>query len=179
MNERSQALFIGGRSGAGKTSVGYEVHAQLSAARVRHALIDGDNLDMAYPPPQRDGLAEQNLAAMWANYRSLGYRRLVYANTASVSRKVNDSLTTAMGDGPEVTAVLLTCSDATAHQRLARREIGTELAWHLERSTLMALRLERHAPSWVHRVPTDGRSVCELAADVISLTAWARPEISE
>jgi hypothetical protein len=119
---------------------------------------------------------------MWANYRSLGYRRLVYVNTASVFRKVMDSLTSAMGDDPEVTAVLLTCDDATAHHRLVRREIGTELAWHLERSSVMARRLERHAPSWVHRISTDGRSVAELATDVISLAAWAAdpdPGVSE
>jgi adenylylsulfate kinase-like enzyme len=39
---QSEALFIGGRSGAGKSSVGYEIHAQLSAAGVRHCLIEGD-----------------------------------------------------------------------------------------------------------------------------------------
>jgi adenylylsulfate kinase-like enzyme len=59
-------LFVGGRSGAGKSSVGLEIHAQLSAAGIRHCLIEGDNLDMAYPPPWEHGLAEQNLAAMWS-----------------------------------------------------------------------------------------------------------------
>jgi adenylylsulfate kinase-like enzyme len=68
----SEAIFLGGRSGSGKSSVGYEMHAQLSAARVQHCLIEGDNLDQAYPPPWEHGLAERNLAAMWANYRALG-----------------------------------------------------------------------------------------------------------
>jgi adenylylsulfate kinase-like enzyme len=40
---RSEALFIGGRSGVGKTSAGNEIHAQLAAAGVRHSLIDDDN----------------------------------------------------------------------------------------------------------------------------------------
>jgi AAA domain len=124
---RSETVFLGGRSGAGKSSVGYEVHARLSAARVRHCLIEGDNLDMAYPPPWEHGLAEQNLAAMWANYRALGYRRMIYVNTASVLGRVTGALAAAMGDGPRVTAVLLTCSDATARRRLAQREIGTGL----------------------------------------------------
>jgi hypothetical protein len=53
------------------------MHAQLSAAGVRHCLIEGDNLDLAYPPPHVHGLAEQNLAAMWANYTALGYRRMI------------------------------------------------------------------------------------------------------
>jgi hypothetical protein len=172
VRERSQALFIGGRSGSGKTSVGYEVHAQLAAARIRHCLIDGDHLDMAYPSPQERGLAERNLASMWANYRALGYRRIVYVNTASVLGSVMSALTAAMGDNPGVTAVLLTCSDTMARQRLAQREIGTQLGWHINRSHLMVRKLEQHAPSWVYRVPTDGRSIPDLATEVISLTGW-------
>lgn len=166
------AVFLGGRSGTGKSSVGYEMHAQLSAARVRHCLIEGDNLDQAYPPPWEHGLAERNLAAMWANYRALGYRRMIYTNTASVLPDVMDELTAAMGDGPELTAVLLTCTDATARERLAGREIGTALDWHVERSDLMARELDRGAPGWVHRVATDGRPVAGIAADVIRLTGW-------
>ena len=42
---RSEVLLIGGRAGVGKSSVGNEVHVQLSAARVWHAFIEGDNLD--------------------------------------------------------------------------------------------------------------------------------------
>jgi adenylylsulfate kinase-like enzyme len=51
MTTRSEALFVGGRSGVGKSSVGFEIHAQLAAAGLRHCLIEGDNLDMAHPPP--------------------------------------------------------------------------------------------------------------------------------
>jgi hypothetical protein len=167
---RSQALFLGGRSGVGKSSVGNEIHAQLSAAGVRHCLIEGDNLDLAYPPPWEHGLAEQNLAAMWANYRALDYRRMVYTNTASV--RLVDELTAAMGDDPLVTAVLLTADDVTARQRLAKREIGTALDWHIKRSDLMARELDQTSPSWVHRVSTDGRPVAGIAAQIIALTGW-------
>ena len=51
-----------------------------------HAVIEGDNLDLAYPPPWQHGLAEANLRAMSRNYRALGYRRLIYTNTLSVIR---------------------------------------------------------------------------------------------
>jgi Adenylylsulphate kinase len=172
MAEASEALFLGGRSGAGKTSVGYEIHAQLSAARVPHCLIDGDNLDMAYPPPQEHGLAERNLAAIWANYRVLGYHRMIYVNTASVLGDVTSRLTVAMGDDPSVTAVLLTCSDSTAHQRLTGREKGTELRRHIQRSDLMARELNLRAPGWVHRLETDDRAISDLAVEVISLAKW-------
>lgn len=172
MAEASEALLLGGRAGAGKTSVGYEIHAQLSEAQVPHCLIDGDNLDMAYPPPEEHGLAERNLAAIWANYRVLGYRRMIYVNTASVLADVASRLTAAMGDNPLVTAVLLTCSDTTAHQRLTGRERGTELRRHLQRSDLMARELSQRAPGWVHRLETDDRIISDLAAEIISLASW-------
>jgi hypothetical protein len=57
-------------------------------------------------------------------------------------------------------------------RRLAQREIGTALDWHLERSALMARRLDNRAPGWVHRVATDERAVADIAAEVISLTGW-------
>jgi hypothetical protein len=60
-----------------------------------------------------------------------------------------------VGDSPQVTAILLTCGDVTARRRLAQREIGSELDWHIERSDLMARRLDGRAPAWVHRVMTD------------------------
>ena len=176
MAEASKALFIGGRAGVGKSSVGYELHAQLSAARVQHCLIEGDNLDQAWPVPHEHGLAEQNLAAMWANYRALGYHRMIYTNTASVFDKVIRELTTAMDDSPQVTAVLLTCSDATARQRLSQREIGSELNWHIERSDLMARRLDKRAPDWVHRVTTDNRTVADIATEVKALTGWTNKQ---
>ena len=100
----SSVLFLGGRSGVGKTSVGNEIHAQLSHAGVRHPLIDGDMLDMAFPAPCHDHLAERNLAALWANYRALGYCRLVYVNTVSVMAGEIDRLTAAMGDQPVAAA---------------------------------------------------------------------------
>lgn len=172
MTGQTEALLLGGRAGVGKSSVGYEIHEQLSAVGIRHCLIEGDNLDMAYPEPWEYHLAERNLAAMWANYRALDYRRMIYTNTASVLEKVIGELTAAMGDDPQVTGVLLTCSDATARQRLAQREIGSALDGHVERSAQMARRLDGGAPAWVHRVATDARTVADIAAEVISLTAW-------
>lgn len=66
-------LFVGGRSGVGKSNVAVEIHAQLSERRVRHCLIEGDFLDLAYPPAWEHNLAERNLAAVWRNYTALGW----------------------------------------------------------------------------------------------------------
>jgi hypothetical protein len=169
---RSELLLIGGRSGVGKSSVGYELVHQLGSARIRHALIEGDTLDEAWPPPWEHHLAERNLAAMWTNYTGLGYRRLIYTNTASVRGDVIGTLVEALGDDPLVVGVLLTATDATARNRLGGREIGSALALQVERSNRAAVELDELAPPWVHRVPTDGRGVTEVALEVLGLTGW-------
>jgi hypothetical protein len=115
---------------------------------------------------------------MWGDYRALGYRRLIYTNTVSV--RFAGELTAAMGDDPDVTAVLLTADDATARQRLARREIGSGLEARIARRDAAARDLERLSPPWVHRVPTDDRPVTDIAARIIGLTGWAvesRPNV--
>ncbi|XVU28561.1 adenylyl-sulfate kinase [Actinoplanes sp. CA-054009] len=64
---RSEVVFLGGRSGVGKSSVAYEMHAQLSAVGVRHCLIDGDNLGLAFPSPAERNLAARELDALGAD----------------------------------------------------------------------------------------------------------------
>jgi gluconate kinase len=174
---QSHLLLIGGRSGVGKSTVAAEIHRQLAERGVRHAWIEGDNLDMAFPVPWKQGhkLAEANLAAMWSNYRALGYARLIYVNTASVLPHVIDSLTTAMGDNPLVHGVLLTSSDAVAEQRLIEREVGGGLDYAVGRSREAALELEAAAAPEITKLNTDGRPATHLAADIIALTRWGTP----
>src|ERR1017187_3900274 len=72
-----EALLIGGRSGVGKSTVAWEVSAQLQDCSVAHCLIEGDFLDQAYPPPEGDPTrrkrTEDNLTALWRNFAALGY----------------------------------------------------------------------------------------------------------
>lgn len=118
-------------------------------------------------------MTEANLAALWGNYAALGYRRLIYANTVSVLEP--DLIARAMGGAPRIIGVLLTADDATAGHRLGGREIGSQLDAHVSRSTRMARRLEAAAPPSVVRVPTDGRTVADIARDVIAATGWSTP----
>lgn len=169
----SELVLLGGRSGVGKTSVGIEMHAQLSAANVKHSMIDGDFLDLAYPAPWGHDLAERNLAAMWHNYRSLGYRRLIYTNTVSVLPEQIRKLGAAMGDEPRITPILLMCSDATAAKRLHHRETVDEgLSHHLKASTDMATRLDRGCDTDVCRLNTDSNGVAQIAEYIIELIGW-------
>lgn len=172
-DEPTDVIFIGGRSGVGKSSVAAEASRILARSDVRHAVIEGDNLDQAHPEPWRSGidLAEQNLAAMWKNYRANGYSRLIYTNTVSILQA--PPLSAALGANVRVTCILLTATDATAAERLARREIGSALQEHVERSNQRAIELERDSDSAVHRVATDHRTVADIAAEVLSVAGWA------
>ncbi len=173
---REEVLLIAGRSGVGKTMVGWEISAQLRAAGVAHCLIEGDNLDQAYPAPPGDPartkLTEANLAALWGNYADLGYRRLIYTNTVSILEP--DLIARAMGGTPRITSVLLTADDATARHRLRTREIGVQLDAHLHRGAIMATHLDASAPADAVRIATDGRPVGEIARDVVMATGWTR-----
>ncbi len=169
-DDRTHLLLVGGRSGVGKSTVAAAVHDLLTARDVRHAVVEGDALDLAHPAPWEHGVAAANLADVWRRYRALGYRRLVVTNTVSVLEA--DVLAAAVGDRPHVTSVLLTASDATAHERLARRERGASLVAHVGRSDAAAVRLEAEAGPDVHRVPTDGRSPEDVAAEVLRLAGW-------
>jgi hypothetical protein len=170
-----EALLIGGRAGVGKTTAGWEVSAQLRAAQIAHALVEGDNMDQIFPAPPDDptraGITEANLAALWRNYAALGCRKLIYTNTVSILE--SDLIARAMGGTPRITAVLLTADDTTTRDRLSGREIGSQFDAHLTRSAKMASYLESTAPAWVHRIPTDGRQAVDIARDIITATDWA------
>ncbi len=71
--------------------------------------------------------------------------------------------------------VLLTASDATASERLAGRELGSELEKELERSAYKARLLDKRAPADTMRIVTDGRSVLEIAREVVAATGWTGP----
>lgn len=163
-------LVIGGRSGVGKSSVAHALHARLCADGVQHAVIEGDYLGLAWPDPAAHHLGARNLQAVWANYRELGYRRLVYTNTVSVLEA--DGLAQAMGGADVVTRVLLTCDDPTADERLAARERGAELDRHRRRSARAARLLDAEAPDSTVRIATDGTPVERTAARIRALLAW-------
>ncbi|MDM7890624.1 ATPase [Curtobacterium caseinilyticum] len=174
MTPRSEVLFIGGRSGVGKSTAAEALHDLLVEADVPHAVIEGDLLDLAHPAPHvaHPGvrLAERNLRTMWAAYRELGHHRLVSTNTVAVLEHAR--LAAAMGDDPLVTAVLLRASDTTTADRLGRRAGGPVPQAQLVHSTATAGRLDAAVASAVTRVDTDERTPRDLARLLASLTGW-------
>ncbi|WP_461079422.1 nucleoside/nucleotide kinase family protein [Streptomyces deserti] len=170
-----ELLLIGGGAGVGKTTVAWEVSAALQARGTAHCLIEGDYMDQIHPAPEGDphrtAITERNIAAVWSNYAALGQRRLIYTNTVSVLEE--PMITRTMGGGgTRATCVLLTAEETTVTERLAQREIGSQLAAHIERSLRMARHLDEHAPADTVRIPTDGRTVQDIALEVLRAAAW-------
>ncbi|TRV81373.1 hypothetical protein FKN01_02600 [Streptomyces sp. 130] len=174
--EQPEVLLIGGRAGVGKTTVAWEVSARLREAGAVHAVVDGDFMGAVHPAPEGDPhrslITERNLTAVWANYAALGVRRLVYTNTVCVLADTAPMFERAMGPGVRCVRVLLTATDATAAQRLAGREIGSELEHELRSSHRKARLLDARAPADTVRVATDGRAVPDIARQLVELTGW-------
>jgi hypothetical protein len=174
--DRAEALLIGGRSGVGKSVVGWEVSARLRAAGVAHAILEGDFMGQVHPPPagdlDRTALVERNLTAVWANFAALGYRRLIYTNTLSVLPGLTGMFERALGADVRLIRVLLTASDTTARERLFARERGSELDDGLRASAARSLALDAGVSADTARVATDGRSVIDVAREIVGLTGW-------
>ncbi|MBC6458395.1 AAA family ATPase [Actinomadura sp. HBU206391] len=174
--DHAEVLLIGGRAGVGKSTVGWEVSARLRAAAVSHAIIEGDFMGQLHPAPEgdpdRSKIVERNLTAVWANFAELGYRRLIYTNTLSVLPGTTGMFERAMGADVRVVRVLLTASDATVGERLAGRELGSELEQGLKASAYKARLLDAQVSADTVRVVTDGRPVVDIACEVAAATGW-------
>ncbi|MFK0258602.1 hypothetical protein [Streptomyces sp. NPDC090445] len=174
--DQAEVLLIGGRAGVGKTTVGWEVSACLRAAMVAHCVIEGDFMGQAHPAPEGDPrrrkIAERNLTALWSNYAELGYRRLIYTHTVSVLAENEGMFQRAMGSNVRLIRVVLTASDATAHERLTSRELGSELEHELQSSAHKARLLDEQTPLDTVRVATDGRTVVDIAREVAGAANW-------
>ena len=178
-----QILLLGGASGTGKTTVGWELSAILEQRGVAHCVIDGDTLGHIFPAPPGDPLrsriVERNLTSVWSGFAEMGQTRLIYTNTVSVleeemiRRAIEAS--SAAGETPvgiEVTSVILTAGPRTVAQRLARRETGDRVDLHIDRSLRAALLLQQRAPKTGIVVCTDDRGVEGIAAEVLDATGW-------
>lgn len=175
--DHAEVLLIGGRAGVGKTTVGWEVSALLRSTAVPHAVIDGDSMGQVHPAPEGDPhraeITERNLTAVWANYAQRGYQRLIYTNTLSVVPEAAGMFERAMGSRVRIVRVLLTATDATTRARLERRELGSELETEWESSTRKARLLDQRIPPDALRVATDGRTVADIARELVAATGWA------
>ena len=74
-------LWLCGPSGVGKSSVAWEIFAQLSRAGIKSAYLDADQLGLCYPAPADDPgnhrVKAHNLGEVWPTFRDAGVSCLV------------------------------------------------------------------------------------------------------
>ena len=89
-------LWLCGPPGVGKSTVGWEIFAQLTEAGIEAGYVDIDQLGMCYPEPVSDPgrhrMKAQNLGAVVANYRTAGARCVIASGVVDPGRGVHAGL---------------------------------------------------------------------------------------
>lgn len=74
-------LWLLGPTGAGKSTIAYEIFVALHRTGLRSAYVDADQVGMCHPAPAHDihnhELKARNVAAVWENSRKAGARCLI------------------------------------------------------------------------------------------------------
>lgn len=165
-------LVISGPGGVGKSTVAFELSLILQRRQIGHAVVDTDGLDHIYPvPPDLPSLTERNLAAIWESYRERGVSRLILTGVYLARPDEAAWLERAI-PGASFAFVRLVASEDTVRARVARREIGSGRADQGERSaTQLGVFAADRRPE-VRELPTDDRSVTEIADRLLALSGW-------
>lgn len=176
-----QLLLITGPAGVGKSTLSWEMSAQLAAAQVAHAVVETDELDRVFPRPNADELdriqpgtidvSSINLAAIWSTYRALGHTRLIMSG---VMLHLDSDKRWILSAIPEarITVVRMLASEPTLLARLAQREIGSGADEQARRSLRQARRMAGEGAEGIILLPTDGKGPAELAGIVLRKTGW-------
>lgn len=173
MDQRVPVLLLIGSVGAGKTTVARAVARRLIAGGVPGALVDDpSSIAYSWPPPADDSwnqrLYQANLAAIWANFRAAGARRLVLCQVIVTSEQL-EPIREAV-PGAEVTVVRLHAPLELVRERLHVREAG-EPGWYLEAADFL-VDFYTGAGLEDHVVDNVGRRPDEVAVEVVEALGW-------
>lgn len=165
-------LVISGPCGAGKTTVGFECLELLEAGGVAAAMVDAE-LAYFHPKPDDDPqgtrVAEQALAAVAPVYAAAGIERLLLPRVIERPRHL-DIVRAAVPEA-QLQVAWLDVPPATIGKRLAAREVGSALDWHLRRAEEI-----RSNAALVHDLfdfVVDGdRPAREVSQDVLAHAGW-------
>lgn len=81
----AQVIFIGGGSGVGTSTTAFALHVLLSEQDVRHAVIEGDGLDLAHPAPWKHRLDVHRLDTEGKTLREIAGRIVDLAGWGAAS----------------------------------------------------------------------------------------------
>ena len=176
-----QLLLITGPAGVGKSTLSWEISAQLAAAHVAHAVIETDELDRVFPRPHADELdriqpgttdvSSINLAAIWSTYRALGHTRLIMSGVMLHLDFDKRWILCAIPEA-QITVVRMLAAEPLLLARLAQREIGPGADEQAQRSLRQARRMANEDAEGIVVLPTDGKGPAELAKIALQKTGW-------
>jgi len=164
-------LVISGPCGAGKSTVGFECLELLEAAGVAAAMVDAE-LAYFHPKPDDDPqgtrVAEQALAAVAPVYSAAGIERLLLPRVIERPRHL-DLVHSAL-PGARFQIAWLEVPMETIADRLAVREVGSALDWHLRRAE--EIRSNAVAHDLFDFIVNGNRAVREVSLDVLAHAGW-------
>ena len=167
-------LLLSGPVGVGKTSAAAEVSDLPCTQEIPHTFIDLDQLRYTYPHPTGDRfgsrLGLQNLRAVWRNGAAAGAQNLIIASVIETSADVEGIQQMIPGANPTVCQLRATAE--TLRKRVRKREIGTGLDWHLQRSVELSEILARAEAPMDFEVWTDGLGIGEIAETIVDRMTW-------
>lgn len=170
-----EVLLITGAAGVGKSTVSWEVGAQLERRGLPHAAIDTDELDRVWPlgllDPRRRSLNVANLSSWWSRFRDLGVERLVLAGVFIALPDALDWIGEAL-PGAEIRAVRLLASPDELRRRVEQREIGSGFDAQLARTLQYARWINERPRGDEVVLDTDGASVESIAVQLCDLMGW-------
>jgi broad-specificity NMP kinase len=177
----TQTLLITGPAGVGKSTLNWEVSAQLTAAGFRHAAIETDEVDRIFSLPSaselgelRPGMtdiSEANLASIWRNYQALGCDRLILSGVMVFIDEARTWIGRAIPNGDFIVVRLLASKD-TLLSRLEKREIGWCAEDQVRRTLGQADQIEALGSAGAIELQTDGKAPQELASEVLNRIGW-------
>jgi cytidylate kinase len=169
-------LAVAGPAGVGKSTLGWEISAQLRQAGMAHVVLDSDELDRAWPlsDAEQEALNRANLSAFWANVSALGHSRLILVGVFLNPEASRDWIETAIPHA-SVTRVVLEASDDELERRVRAREIGSGVEDQLRRTLAQARRFRRRTAGMPDVLDTEGAAVADLARQAIERAGWADP----
>lgn len=158
-NDPLPLLWLYGPSGVGKSSVGWEVFAQLSRSGVRTVFLDGDQIGLCHPVPEGGPhrVRARNLAAMWPNLRREGAQCVVLSGFVDTPEEVREY--TVLLPDAALTLCRLRVGPAELKKRFLARGWRPDLA---DEAVAEAESLDRGAFAELC-VDTDGLAVSETA----------------
>lgn len=162
----TDVLLLTGPCGVGKSSVGFECMELLEPAGVPAAMIDSE-LAYFHPKPEGDkwgyGVAEEALRALAGVYAAQGLTRLLLPRVVEDEEQLG--IVERALPGARIQFFRLVASPETIRGRLEKREIGSGLEWHVQRSAEIA------KATLGEPLDAEG-SVTAIARDVLQRAGW-------